>query len=139
MLRPTCLALSLLFALPALACGPAPHPAPARTTGCALDALFGEWIGEDGTRMRIVDSRDRGFTLLAVRLNGDGSEDTRVYSQLRVIRACQYSGRRHVGLDENLHAAPPHAVILSLDPATGLLADDYRPTTPLRWRRATAK
>lgn len=141
MLRPTCLAMSLLFALPALACGPAPHPLPAaaKARACAFDALLGEWTGEDGTRIRILDSRDRGFTLLAVQLQGDGSEERLVYSQLRLVRDCQYSGRRHVQLDEGLHPAPPHRVMLTLDPATGLLADDYHYTTPLRWRRARAK
>jgi hypothetical protein len=94
-------------------------------------------VGEDGARIRIIDSRDRGFTLLAVRLQGDGSEDSLVYSRLRQVRDCQYSGRRHVELDIGLHAAPPHAVILTLDPAAGLLADDYQ--QPLRWRRATTR
>ena len=128
----------------ASACGSPPGaratpPRLAAAARCPLDALAGEWIGEDGGRIRIVDAGDRGFTWMAVRLQGDGSVDELVYSQLRLVGDCTYLGRRHVDLDEGLHPAPPHHVTLSLDPDAGVLADDYHYTAPLRWRRATGK
>ena len=141
MLRPTVLACALLLALPALACGPAPHPASTSVAAkrCGMDALSGEWIGSDGTRIRFLDSRDRGFTLLALRVETDGGEDTVVYSRVKWMRDCQFSARRHVGLDEGLHAAPPHGVFLTLDPAAGTLDDDYNAPATLSWRRATPR
>ena len=140
MLRPTALACALLLALPALACGPAPHPAnPSAASRCGMDALFGDWIGSDDSRIRFIDSRDRGFSLLALRRESDGGEDTVVYSRVKWMRGCKFAARRHVGLDEGLHAAPPHAVILTLDPEAGLMADDYGAGATLTWRRATPR
>ena len=140
MLRPTALACALLLALPALACGPAPRPATnSATSRCGMDALFGDWIGADDSRIRFIDSRDRGFSLLALRREGEGGEDTVVYSRVKGMRDCTFAARRHVGLDEGRHAAAPHAVILTLDPVAGTLADDYGSPATLRWRRATPR
>ena len=142
MLRPTVLASALLaFTAPALACGPAPRSAEdaARAATCPDDALAGEWIGDDGTRLRMRAPPPGGVGWEAVAVAADGSDGEPVYSDVRKGRGCRYMARRHLALNHRVHPAPPHAVMINLDPKAGRMVDDYRFGDSLGWRRATSK
>lgn len=142
MLRSACLANALLAlaTTSALACGRPPDPDPdvAREATCPADALAGDWIGDDGTRLRMLPPDAGNVHWRAVYLQ-DGKEGGPVYSDIRQGRGCRYMARRHALIDNRLHPAPPHSVMLTLDPARGRLVDDYRYSLKLRWRRSKAK
>jgi hypothetical protein len=142
MLRPAALAAALLsLALPAFACGPAPHPGPAvgRAAACADAVLTGEWIGDDGKRLRMLALGDGGRHWRAVYVDADGQPGAEVYSDVRRAQGCRYFARRHAELNDRVHPAPPHSVMLTLDPAAGRLVDDYRFGERLGWSRAATK
>lgn len=109
---------------PAAACGQRPLP-----VGCSVTQLAGEWLSADGHRLRIVDSRDRGFTLNAHGVDADGRTGPVLYRRLKPDGGCEYTGWRTAASGDLL------PLRLSLDPVAGLLRDANDPATPRVYRR----
>lgn len=118
------LAITLLgWSDTAHACGQPPAQA-GQPRGCPVGVLAGDWSTRDGVRIRITDSRDRGFTWIAKEVLPDGSAGVIVYSHLRLGANCSFRGRRHVDPNEvTLRRSPPHPVTLRIDLASGELLD----------------